>query len=317
MEKDDPFEMPLAADAHFTRVVCPHCKLTHNIQTEEAERVVNNDVLHAGYCGCETFGVLSGRTLDIVCEGPPGAGQRFVRAEVDGKALQSGVWVQRDGMHVLRLPFPDWKSQHVIEDVPAFATSLTGDARKVYDTALKSTVIETLFCKTCNTEFMPSKEDIVGWAWLGGDEFAMAHALIGAQGLPKTPEECARQLQHGNGHDLERRYKLVQFMAQTFEITLPCALVRERGVRDEIQFRAEQMAVAFNKGVQNGWLKYGCLAKCHLLALAASSPNRRFQMFVFVASDYSQEELNKLYGKHYFVQDGELGPLDVWPSPTR
>ena len=116
------------------------------------------------------------------------------------------------------------------------------------------------------------------------------------------------------GHTFERRVKMVQFMAQNFHVTLAASIVQPEAVHQMFIQRAEWMAKVFNLGVHNGWIGWGTLLQCHVLPLTMLAPCRSFCMTVMVGSDFTMEELNEKFGKHYFVKEGELGPYDVWPE---
>ena len=313
----------ISEDTHYTRVECPHCKKTHNVQLSKDEKVVSPPPLGDQICGCAIHTDNSVQFVDFVFDGPPGPyGPRLVEVEDRfGRSISMGKWEKReDGMHVLRMPLPNEHNTYKMQLVPAFEKHLSADAKKVYNTPLKGTAIETLKCTTCNVEFMPTNEEkavycgyfdglMKGVNLPGWDEKAR-NFLIGTE---LTPAKI-KAMPHV-GHTFELHAKLVQFMAQNFAVSLAASIVQPEAVRREFEMRAERMAKAFNKGVQNGWLRWGTLLQCHIIPMAIYAPERRFHMTVMVASDFTMDELNEKFGKHYFVKEGELGPIeDVWPE---
>lgn len=315
----------ISEDTHYTRVECPHCKKTHNVQLSKEEKVVSPSPLGDQICGCAIHTDNSVRFIDFVFDGPPGPyGPRLVEVENQfGQSISMGKWVQRgDGMWVLRMPFPDTDNMYRMQLVESFEKHLTADAKKVYNTPLKSIVVETLKCETCGgVEFIPTEDekfvysgypfglDVKGMHRPGWDE-KVSNFLTGTT---LTPGKI-RSMPHV-GHTFKRRIKLVQFMSQNFNVSLACALVAPEAVRREFDMRAEWMAKEFNRGVQNGWLAWGTLLQCHVIPLAVFAPMRSFHMIVMVASDFTMDELNEKFGRRYFVKEGELGPMDgVWPE---
>ncbi len=312
-------------DTHYARVECPHCKNTHNVKLAKEEKVIDPIPLSDALCGCAIHTDNSVRFIDFVFDGPPGPyGPRLVEVENQfGQSTSMGKWERRkDGMWVLRMPLPDDDNKFRMQLVESFEKHLTADAKKVYNTPLKSTVIETLNCQTCGgVEFMPTEEEkavycgypfglnVQGRHRPGWDD----QARESLRGTNLTPEKI-RAMPHLD-HTFERRVKLVQFMSQNFNVSLAASLVAPEAVRREFDMRAEWMAKAFNRGVQNGWLAWGTLLQCHVMPLAVFAPMRSFHMTVMVGSNLSMDELNEKFGKRYFVKEGELGPMEgAWPE---
>lgn len=106
-----------------------------------------------------------------------------------------------------------------------------------------------------------------------------------------------------------RKCHLVQFMGKIARITLAAYLVNknpEELTKRVLDDTAKDLAIWFNKGVENGWLDYGVLMPCFSIELSQLSPGRDYYVGVYVGSKYSMEELNKLYGKKIFWPEGEL-----------
>lgn len=316
---DDPI---ISKATHFTSVECPHCKKVHSIELRREDKVVNPIPLADELCTCAVHTNTAVRFVDFVFDGPPDHyGPRLVEVEVDGISRSLGKWEHRkDGMWVLRMPLPNDDAAIKMRLVPEFEKHLTGDAKRVYNTQLKATVIETMVCETCKTpEFKPTDDE---WSVYRGfpalhHRYGMTEAeqdLQVANNKDLTLEQV-KAMPH-RGHDFTVYCRMVQFMTQNFEVSLASAMVQPELVQKMLMVRAENMAKEFNRGVQNGWLKYGTLLQCHVIPIAIHSPSRRYIMTTMVASDFTVEELNEKFGKRYFVREGELGPLDVWPEPT-
>jgi len=311
-------------DTHYARVECPHCKNTHNVKLAKEEKVIDPIQLSDALCGCAIHTDNSVRFIDFVFDGPPGPyGPRLVEVENQfGQSINLGKWTQRkDGMWVLRLPFPDQNNHYRMQLVQEFEKHLTGDAKRIYNTPLKNTLAQTLKCMTCGgVEFLPTKAEEVVYSGMVN--------LLNQLTDPKAKEdlaelvtpagislEKARAMPHF-GHEFQMHVYPVQFMSQSFEVSMAASMAFPEMVYQAFAQRAEWMAKEFNKGVQNGWLKWGTLLQCHVVPLALHSPSYKYTMCVFVASDKSHKELNELYGKDYFMLEGQLAPLGIWPEPT-
>lgn len=310
----------LPDDKHFTSVECPHCKKIHSIELKKEEKVLNPIPLADQMCTCAVHTNAAVRFVDFVFDGPPDHyGPRLVEVEVDGISRSMGRWEKRkDGMWVLRMPLPN-EDQSILKMrlVPEFEKHLTGDAKKVYNTHLKTTVIETLACETCKSpEFMPTPEELSVYR---GIVDSVWHGTLDDKEVVRVRDSNltmgqVRAMPHF-GHTFSLYCRLVQFMVQNFEVSLAASMVDPELVQKSLAVRAENMAKEFNRGVQNGWLKYGVLLQCHVIPVAMHSPSRKYIMTTMVASDFSMEELNEKFGKRYFVREGELGPVDIWPEP--
>lgn len=309
-------------DTKHTHIECPHCKNTHTVQTKIHEEVVYPTGLMSSLCGCSQHPGAPLNRIDFVFDGPTGPqGPRLVEVEnAQGRSINIGRWmIREDGMHVLRIPLPDQRAMFPMEDVPSFEKHLSADALKVYKSQLDSTVVESLTCVTCGTApWLPTKQELFIYSGLPSITVRVEEEeegeLIRIVDTDMTVAQI-KAMPHF-GHTFERKVSLVQFMTQNFAVTLPAVLAIPDVMRREVEMRAEWMAKEFNKGVQNGWLKYGTLMGAHLIPLAMFGPMRKFIMTVFVASDLTMDELNEKFGKRYFVQEGELGPMDVWPQPV-
>lgn len=179
--------------------------------------------------------------------------------------------------------------------VPEFRELLSEKAKAIYDTKLNTTIAEVAHCLTCDERWLKPK----------------AEMTIGPNGIPENILPLGKH----EGHTVNLECKLVQYLGTIVEATHQMLLMKPDAMKIALERRVKQMAHAFNIGVEKGWLKYGVLTQAITLPLYTMSAAKRSMLLLYVASDYSRDELNKLYGcsvgdkevtSWLFVHEGEL-----------
>lgn len=174
--------------------------------------------------------------------------------------------------------------------VPELRDLLTDKAKKVYDTKLTSIVNEIIECHTCKETYLKSYK--------------------------KDHEK----------HKTDIKCKAVQYLGTVIEVPHMHLAEDSNYLKQEKNKRIKQLAHIINTGVENGWLKYGTLTQTITIPLATLCATEKHILLTYIASDFSREELNKLYSPgeknppELFIQEGQLPnskSFDVWESKNK
>lgn len=250
------------------------------------------------------------QTLDIVLADKKTWDMDLVRISIDGQPVPTSKLICEplgDGTFVVRVPYADPTSLRVLQ-LPEFADFLSPDAKAVYAQKVDSTVVEIMRCNDCNMWWRPTT-----------DEKMSMHFAPHVKGDPK--DVIVGESKNHVDHQCTQHVKLVQFLGTEIEISHAATVVRpnvQSLIDLECEMAAKRLARIVNIGVQRGWLNYGVFSEAMVMPLATLSPTIRFIMLVYIASDFSQEELNQKFGGYFFLKEGELPRgADVWNHVTK
>lgn len=179
------------------------------------------------------------------------------------------------------------------EKVPEFADMLSPEAWKVYNTPCSSTIIDTVYCKTCNVTLSTPETRKLDYASM----------------MMKIP------VPGHEDHELSRRVYPVQYLGCRLKMTPQMELVAPGYLKDQLLPKALQsMADVCNKLVAEGALGHATLVQCFIAKLAAFDCSEQWILGVYIGCtmDYhknlpaSHERLNEIAGGHWFNLEGEL-----------
>ncbi len=168
-------------------------------------------------------------------------------------------------------------------DVPEFEKALSPEALAVYRQTLPGIVFQVLVCDC------------------GAEQIAPPTPIGGA--FPP-----ARWVGHED-HEYRIHARFVRFMAVSFGVSMLATLAGPNPYGRALQHPVKTMAEAFNRGVAEGWLKYGVLLPAKVLVHSVVDLNLRYTLLLAVGSDLTEAALNSRFGRNWFFREG-TGPIE-------